>query len=60
MAFALWWQALAALFFIAASAFPASAQAQAALDAGAFRTAEALAFLRFFLGGKRGRFVQPS
>lgn len=37
-----------------------AAQAQAALDAGAFRTAEALAFLRFFLGGKRGRFVQPS
>src|SRR5574344_1083013 len=33
MAFALWWQALAALFFIAASAFPASAQAQAALRA---------------------------
>ena len=33
MAFALWWQALAALFFIAVSAFPASAQAQAALRA---------------------------
>ena len=33
MAFARWWQALAALFFIASSAFPASAQAQAALRA---------------------------
>ncbi len=37
-----------------------AALAQAALDAGAFRSAEAEAFLRFFLGGKRGRFVQPA
>jgi len=37
-----------------------AALAQAALAGGAFHTAEALAFLNFFLGGKRGRFVQPA
>ena len=29
-------------------------------SAGTYRTAEGRAFLEFFLGGKRGRFVQPS
>ena len=37
-----------------------AAQAEAALAGGTYHTAEALAFLRFFLGGRRGRFVQPS
>lgn len=37
-----------------------AALAQAALASRAFQTAEALAFLDFFLGGKRGRFVQPA
>lgn len=37
-----------------------AALAQGALSGGTFRTPEALAFLEFFLGGKRGRFVQPS
>ncbi len=33
--------------------------AQSALKSGEFTTAEALEFLDFFLGGKRGRYVQP-
>ncbi|MEN9814197.1 MAG: Acyl-[acyl-carrier-protein]--UDP-N-acetylglucosamine O-acyltransferase [Verrucomicrobiota bacterium] len=37
-----------------------AALAQAELAGGAYRTAEGRAFLEFFLGGKRGRFVQPS
>jgi len=35
------------------------ALAQSALKSGEFNTPEALEFLNFFLGGKRGRFVQP-
>jgi UDP-N-acetylglucosamine acyltransferase len=35
------------------------ALAQSALKSGEFITPEALEFLNFFLGGKRGRFVQP-
>ncbi len=34
--------------------------AQAGVASGAFLSAEALAFLNFFLGGKRGRFIQPA
>ena len=37
-----------------------AALAQAELAGATYRTAEARAFLEFFLGGKRGRFVQPS
>lgn len=33
--------------------------AKPALESGEFTTPEALEFLNFFLGGKRGRFVQP-
>ena len=33
--------------------------AQKALDDGGYQTAEALEFLGFFLGGKRGRFISP-
>ena len=36
-----------------------AALAQDALATGAYQTAEALEFLHFFLGGKRGRFVSP-
>jgi len=35
------------------------ALAESALKSGEFTTPEALEFLNFFLGGKRGRFVQP-
>jgi len=35
-------------------------QAQTALDSGIYRSAEAAEFLRFFLGGKRGRFASPA
>jgi len=35
------------------------ALAQSAVKSGEFITPEALEFLNFFLGGKRGRFVQP-
>ena len=34
--------------------------AQAELASGSYHSPEARAFLEFFLGGKRGRFVQPS
>ncbi len=34
--------------------------AQAELAGGSYHTAEGRTFLEFFLGGKRGRFVQPS
>lgn len=37
-----------------------AAQAQVALASGAYRSAEALEFLGFFLGGKRGRFASPA
>ena len=37
-----------------------AARAQAELATGSYHTAEGRAFLEFFLGGKRGRFVQPS
>jgi len=37
-----------------------AALAQSALSGGTFRTTEAGEFLNFFLGGKRGRFVQPA
>jgi UDP-N-acetylglucosamine acyltransferase len=37
-----------------------AALAQTGLASGAYRTAEAVAFLNFFLGGKRGRFIQPA
>jgi hypothetical protein len=30
------------------------------LATGGYQTAEALDFLNFFLGGKRGRFVSPA
>ena len=36
-----------------------TAAAQAAIKSGNFTTSEALEFLDFFLGGKRGRYVQP-
>ena len=36
-----------------------AALAQSALQSGNFTTPEALEFLGFFLGGKRGRYVQP-
>lgn len=36
------------------------ARARVALESGAYRSAEALEFLRFFLGGKRGRFASPA
>ena len=36
-----------------------AALAQSARQSGAFTTSEALEFLDFFLGGKRGRYVQP-
>ena len=34
-------------------------QAQLAIDSGAYQSPEALDFLHFFLGGKRGRFASP-
>lgn len=34
--------------------------AQAALASGAYQTEEGRAFLEFFLGGKRGRFISPA
>ncbi len=34
-------------------------QAQLAIDSGTYQSPEALAFLHFFLGGKRGRFASP-
>lgn len=34
--------------------------AETALASGAFHAEEARAFLQFFLGGKRGRFIQPA
>ncbi len=34
--------------------------AETALNSGGFQTDEARAFLQFFLGGKRGRFIQPA
>ena len=34
--------------------------AQAGVASGAFLSAESLEFLNFFLGGKRGRFIQPA
>lgn len=37
-----------------------AAQARAALESGSYRSAETLDFLRFFLGGKRGRFASPA
>jgi len=37
-----------------------AARAQAELATDSYHTAEGRAFLEFFLGGKRGRFVQPS
>jgi UDP-N-acetylglucosamine acyltransferase len=37
-----------------------AALAQAGVASGAYLSAEALAFLNFFLGGKRGRFIQPA
>jgi len=37
-----------------------AAQAQLALDGNTYRSAETLEFLRFFLGGKRGRFASPA
>jgi UDP-N-acetylglucosamine acyltransferase len=37
-----------------------AALAQEALATGGYQTAEALDFLNFFLGGKRGRFVSPA
>ena len=36
-----------------------AALAQAGVASGTYLSAEALAFLNFFLGGKRGRFIQP-
>jgi len=36
-----------------------AALAQSALKSGEFTTPDALAFLDFFIGGKRGRYVQP-
>jgi UDP-N-acetylglucosamine acyltransferase len=36
------------------------AQAQGELAAGNYHTSEARHFLEFFLGGKRGRFIQPA
>jgi hypothetical protein len=32
----------------------------AGVASGVYRTTEALEFLHFFLGGKRGRFIQPA
>jgi UDP-N-acetylglucosamine acyltransferase len=37
-----------------------AALAQAGVASGVYRTTEALEFLHFFLGGKRGRFIQPA
>jgi UDP-N-acetylglucosamine acyltransferase len=37
-----------------------TALAQAGVTSGAYLSAEAAAFLHFFLGGKRGRFIQPA
>ena len=37
-----------------------AARAQAELDSGTHRSTESLEFLRFFLGGKRGRFASPA
>ena len=37
-----------------------AALAQAGVTSGEYHSAEALAFLNFFLGGRRGRFIQPA
>jgi hypothetical protein len=43
-----------------ATAGACPALAQAALTGGDYQTPEARAFLDFFLGGKRGRFISPA